>query len=68
MKSLLDALNTILLVAILATLLVIWRRMPPTIGELRNAKLEKDQQAILLRKPIIDAAIDEPLRVEISPR
>jgi hypothetical protein len=67
MKILFRSLNTALLAGILWILVLIFMRMPPTVGELQNAKREKDQQAILLRKPIVEAAIEEPLKVEIFP-
>jgi hypothetical protein len=67
MNIALRIINTLLLAGILAILTLIFLRMPPTIGELENARRETDRQAILLRKPIIDAAVQEPLRVEISP-
>lgn len=64
-------LNTLLLAAILATLLLIWRRMPPTMADLKGVKGEA-RKAILLRRPYfeIDGSVSTylstPLEVTVT--
>ena len=58
-------LNTLLLAAILTTLLLIWRRMPPTIGEMRAAKGD-DHKALFLRSPYISPDIPDPVSVDVG--
>ena len=78
MNSALRLLNTLLLIAILATLLLIWRGMPPTMADFKNVK-GKERTALLLRRPYIMSEsevtgdvsissidIDEPLKVEVT--
>jgi hypothetical protein len=65
MNSALRWLNTLLLLAILATLLLIWRRMPPTMAEFKNVK-GKDRTALLLRRPYIVSESEVTGSVSIS--
>lgn len=75
MNTVLRAVNTLLLLAILATLFLIWQRMPPTIGELRAGKTPAEKHALALRSPyirptIIDSVsvdVAQPLEVKIAP-
>jgi hypothetical protein len=67
MNSLLRWLNTLLLLAILATLLLIWRRMPPTMADLKGLK-GTARQEILLRRPYIrsDCEISDTISVSVG--
>ncbi len=74
MNPLARSLNTLLLTAILTTLLLIWQRMPPTVGDLKGVKGD-ERKALLLRRPAIQiegevtgdvsASIAEPLEVKV---
>lgn len=65
MNATLRLLNTLLLIAILATLLLIWRRMPPTLEELKGTKGEV-RKAMLLRRPYIQSEIDDPIQIDTT--
>ena len=71
MKSLPASLNTILLVAILVTLLLIWRRMPPTMADVGAANKRGDMkeiQRLNTLRPMVQAScdIDQPLQVTVE--
>ena len=43
----------------------ILNKLPPTFGELRNAKGEQRRE-LILKQPVIRANINEPIMVEVS--
>jgi len=67
MNALLRSLNALLLIAILTTLLLIWRRMPPTLGDLKGVKGEARKE-ILLRRPYVrsDCEITDTISVDVG--
>ena len=72
MTKFLHLLNTLLLAGILAALVLIFMRMPITLGDFKNAK-PQDRKALLLRQsfvhltePISVTVENSPLSVEIE--
>lgn len=73
MNALRPWLNTLLLAAILTTLLLIWHRMPPTFGEVHATKGAARKELVrssLYVRPDLDVPVSvdvgEPLEVKIT--
>ncbi len=65
MITLLRSLNIILLAGILTALILIWNRMPPSLGEYQRSK-GTERTALRSRFPIIQASLSETLQVEVT--
>ena len=65
MNTALRLANTVLLGAILWTVIDIYVGMPPTLGDFQSASNEK-KKALALRRPYVHATVAEPVSVEIQ--
>jgi hypothetical protein len=58
--------NTVLLLAVLTVLLMILRRLPPTIQEMTSAKSPETRRALHMRQPIMTIEAREPIDVNVT--
>jgi hypothetical protein len=65
MNTLRETLNTLLLVAILVALILIWMRMPPTIEDFRNVT-SQNRSALMGRCPLVQADIRGTVDVNVE--
>mgnify|MGYP001039078141 CR=1 FL=1 len=65
MDRILRVISCLLLLGILVVQIFILRRMPPTLNEILKAT-GKAQEELMLKRPIIQARISEPVQVEVS--
>lgn len=65
MNAFLRNINAVFLAGILLILIVIYRRMPPTLGDFRGAKGDA-ATALNLRLPVLHCTFQEPISVEVN--
>ena len=65
MKSISNIITNALLIIIAITLVLIWRRMPPTVAEFNAAK-GVDRTTLSMKQPVVRAVIPDTIDVNVE--